>query len=434
MILSISNFNLLILKFKYWFGEQIFLIVCDLPLKGYMSSAKSPYLLIILFGYAVVLSLFRINQNYIPNWDTLCYLSLAYNIGGENDSAQRHLMAYHHFRDKTDSVSFANLTKTDVMSDDHKYYRLICFEDYSAFTQQEIFHKSKILYVFVAITISKLGYDLFDSFHLISFWSVIFLMLFLILILLRYFSLAVSIIIAIVFYSHPSIYEIQMLGTPDAFSAMLVVGFYFFLSNKSTQSNRINNWVTFIFGLLAVITRSENIIFILPIFTAYWLLKRRKSMFSLHYLFFSMALFLIAYINSFMQNLSWKLVFYHSFIDLQLYPLKFSGSISFKQYFVILYQYFIPFIYQNHFWVYFILLAIITYKRFKEIFNLNYFIIIFLIGISVFCRFALYPFPDERYYIHFFVIPFIFYDLIRLPKINPIKYHSKLLPPQTFSP
>lgn len=137
----------------YWFGERIFLIICDLPLKGYMSSAKSPYLLIILFGYAVVLSLFRINQNYIPNWDTLCYLSLAYNISGENDSAQRHLMAYHHFRDKTDSVSFANLTKTDVMSKDHNYYRLICFEDYSAFTQQEIFHKSKILYVFVAITI-----------------------------------------------------------------------------------------------------------------------------------------------------------------------------------------------------------------------------------------------------------------------------------------
>ncbi|MEE9423824.1 MAG: hypothetical protein V3V18_02460 [Methylococcales bacterium] len=251
------------------------------------------------------------------NWDMLGYVGSAVSIE-EADVSYMHNYVYQEFRAYSTDEEFENLTNT-------YNYRKVMFQDQDAFNQQIPFYKMRIIFVFLILGLSKLGFNMFMVSHMLSAT----------LVSIGYYVFyhAYKKLINPIFWLfYPlfaiifNIINLTQTVTADSLAFLWISLLCYSFINA--------HWKTFFLLLVTSILVRTELIFFVAIFSCYFMLFRpSQRIIAAASLLVSLILYLL--INNYVGNYGWSTVF--SFVFLSgmsaTHPAEYSHvGVSFQQY------------------------------------------------------------------------------------------------------
>ena len=370
------------------------LFICLLALAAY------------LFGTTV---LFR-------NWDVLPYMATILKLEGNKSIDEIHKTVFQEAEKHIPETQYQKLINPE------NPYRKTIFENPEHLEEQLPFYQIKPLYVLSTFLSYKIGWNLayattFPSLiaYLLISWI---LFQWLSQIMQKHYALIISLLIIFI----PPLNKLSRYASPDGLSNLfLLVSIYFYLVKNSSL------WKVNLFLVLAVLTRSDNIIFALAFNTLIYLneLLHKKGQ---HTSFWLSAIGLsLCYLipQLYFKPPSWGALFYHTFIRPTGTPVTQPSTLLFADYLAVLTEY-LPKIIWNPFLYALTIFSILNVP--KTIQNIwgklekEQIIFLAIVGTSV-VKFLLFPVLWDRMYLSFFLvfaILFVQYLTKHFPKLKVI--------------
>ena len=211
-------------------------------------------------------------------------------------------------------------------------YRQSIERDSKAFDESLAFYEIKVFYILLISLFYKLGCSLSFSTVLPSLIAVVLIVLLVFFVLNRTLKdTFIAGIIAILLLFTPQMQLLARLSTPDALSTLFLLVTAVLFIYKS-------NWVlVFSLMLLSILTRTDNVIWC-TLLLFLFAINRPVTIKKMAVCLFAslLLLFVVVSINSVYNNAGWEVLFYHSFIERQPFPLSATISLTLKEYAFIL--------------------------------------------------------------------------------------------------
>lgn len=329
------------------------------------------------------------------NWDMLAYMAIVLKADHPDWNAdQVHKATYDIAREKVPSKEYGYLI--------HSPYREKMAKDTAAFYAQLPFYTVKPLYIGVIYLFYKAGLSLTMATVLPSILAYFFIGLLLFYWLGRYFKPLLALISSLLIMYTTFMVSVARISTPDALSSLwLLAAFYFILEKPSVP-------LLFIFFLLSLFTRLDNIVTCIILLSFLFFMRKWKNQITLRqYLLMAGALIICYFAITLItvRPFGWSMLYYPAFAHYFNLSYTFHPLFSLKAYLALLYSHVITTIVFHHFTLFAFLALVVAIPlvrpprpgiRFDQWFSV---LLIFIILI----RFILYPNLDDRFYISFYL-------------------------------
>lgn len=331
-----------------------------------------------------------LRPNY--NWDMVAYMGCVVKIN-TSDSEALHKKTYEILRQELGDE------RTDWMSSGNNY-RETMESDHKAFSENLPFYTIRVVYLAIVSFFFKLGIPLSFATVLPSLISVFLIILIIYRVLNKELNNTfVASIVSIIILFLPQVISLARLSTPDALSTFLLL-----LITVMYVYN--SNWfLIFLIMSLSIMTRTDNIIWcgLLLFFETFFPSDKKNKWLVIS---FGVGLLLIYFgLNVVHKNGGWEILFYHSFIQIQNFPLSLTPALTFKDYVITMVMRtpdYIP-------WLLLIIFAGYCLRRIsvKELLLLKGGKIIFACILSFLIKYVLFPSFDTRFYFVFVILLFL---------------------------
>ncbi|BAX81387.1 hypothetical protein [Labilibaculum antarcticum] len=297
-------------------------------------------------------------------------------------------------------------------------YRETMESDHNAFSENLPFYTIRVVYLALVGFFFKLGIPLSYSTVLPSLISVFFIILIVHRVLSKEFNNTfVASVISIIVLFLPQTIHLARLSTPDALSTLLLLLITVMYIYNS-------NWfLIFLVMALSIMTRTDNIIWcgLLLFFETFFPSDKKNRWLIIS---FGVCLIVIYFtLNVTHENGGWEILFYHSFIQIQNFPLSLTPALTFKDYVVTMIMQtpdYFP-------WFLSIILAYYYLKNIslKELLLLRGGKIVLACIFSFSIKYVLFPSFDSRFY---FVLVFILFItfIVEWKKFLALYHNSEL--------
>jgi len=331
-----------------------------------------------------------LRPNY--NWDMIAYMGCV--VKNDNaDSEALHKKTYEILRQEIGDG------RADLLSSGNNY-RSTMESDHNAFSENLPFYTIRVVYLAIVSFFFKLGIPLSFATVLPSLISVFLLILLIYRVLNKEFdNIFVASVISIIILFLPQTISLARLSTPDALSTLLLLLItVMYLYNS--------NWILiFLVMAISIMTRTDNIIWcgLLLFFETFFPSDMKNKWLVIS---FGVCLILIYFaLNVTHENGGWEILFYHSFIQIQNFPLSLTPALTFKDYVITMFM-------QTPDYLPWFLLLILAYYflrsiNVKELLLLRGGKIIFACILSFLTKYVLFPSFDSRFYFVLVILLFI---------------------------
>ncbi len=351
------------------------------------------------------------------NWDMLAYMAIVLKAGHPGWDVNRiHERTYQIAKQKVPATEYGYLIQSA--------YQERMAKDPSAFYAQLPFYAVKPLYLAMIYMLYKAGIGLPVATLLPSILAYFCMGLLLFHWLGRYLKLLLALISSLLIMYATFMILLARISTPDAVSSLwLLAAFYFILEKPSTA-------FMFLFFLLSVFTRLDNIVtcFIILSFL-FFVRKWKKQIFLRQYVLMMLALIISYFAITLVtvRPFGWNILYYPAFVHYFNLSYAFHPLFSLKAYLALLYSHAITTIVFHHFTLFAFLALVVSIPisrhplpkiGFDQWFCM---LLIFIILI----RFILYPNIDDRFYISFYVCILIL--LVKKFDTSHSHYRKKLM-------
>lgn len=358
--------------------------------------------LLVIFGIAYIFFLINQKKTY---WDVVPYMGAVISID-ESDAKLVHEKTYQLLKEGTTKEEQQKLI------DGHPFCKSI-YHNQNYFTQQLPFFQVKILYVYSAYVLFKLGIPLYDALYLIVLISSVLLLFIVYIWLKKYYGNGISLLLTVIIFMCWFNVRSLTISSPDALAALFfILAVYFYL-----EKNKLN--LTYLFLFLAALTRPDHLFFVLCFYGISILFSKVKpSLFST----ISMITCMISvlFISNIYQYNGWQM-FYRSFIDLTVSPQTDAGKFSVEVYLNGLHHGIKQSL--THKSTYVFIIALLFPFVFLKQLSSSEKIIFFSVLSSVVIRFLIHPWLEERFV-------FVYLDVFAVVLLKKI-YLSRQLHSQT---
>ncbi len=358
-----------------------------------MVSKRIAYLLKALYFFYIVLIGFYCFKRPFYNWDMLPYTALILQLD-QYDTKEAHAITYKLAQENIPPANYHQLT------DSSHEYRNRMLNDPRAFNSQLPFYVIKPLYIGIAYLFYKLGVSLPQATLVPSFISYLLIGILLFHWLGVYLRFAITFAVSLLIMISSLLIDIAKTSSPDCLSALLLLGSFYFIIEKSSL------WIAFILMAVSVFARLDNFLTGFLILCAIYLSRKRGIKTSLKNFLSITALLIFCYllVGFIAKQYSWSIFFYNDFAD-RLHPVYGTGEhFSFRSYLRLMYEHILSGIKHS----YLALFMALLFLNFNRVFYLKEltFELIFslLIPLIIFIRFILYPEISDRFYIAFYLV------------------------------
>lgn len=327
-------------------------------------------------------------------WDMLGYMAIVIKKDGGKNSDEIHRKVYEAARENIPMKDYDNLVNGLPN-------RVKFAADPSYFEKVLPIYVVKPLYVWAVYLFYKSGFNLPAATVLPSIISYFLIGLLLFHWLRRYLKNGIAFFSALLIMYSSFAIEMARISTPDCFSAFfLLLAFYFILE-------KANLWLMFLFSLLSLFTRVDNLITIFFIisflaFSSVW-----KERISRKRYFILVAILAISYVVIILpiRQFGWNLFYYSEYIKYMDFSRDFNQVYAFADYFSFAFSKIITGLISSHFIFFMFLAGLIFYpapKINRRFSSGQQFIL--LLGAVALIRFILLPDLSDRFYFAFYLI------------------------------
>lgn len=280
-----------------------------------MPRPEQAFLKHLAFALCALLALYLGVMQPLHNWDMIAYVAAAKSFE-ERDPVALHTFTYSQVRQHVSERKFEELTQID-------YYRKTVSTDPTALYEQLPFYRIRPVYNALVYAFHKFGVDIAFATHLISALSVAaaLIVLSLLAAALLPTPLAATVPVLAMIYGVP---ELSRLSTPDGLAFLLttIVAHAFIYARYA---------IVFVTLILLVATRTDFILFALPVLFAIAARERRHRVGATVTAAICLAAYLL--IQAYWANPGWAKIFYFAFVQILTHPLSTTTHLTPAQYF-----------------------------------------------------------------------------------------------------
>lgn len=331
------------------------------------------------------------------NWDILPYMAVVVREASPAvNMATIHRLTYGEAKREIPAPAYAQLTGNSTGS-----YRKKMAADAAAFYRQLPFYLVKPLYTAAALGFYKTGFSLPVSTVLPSLLGYILTAVLLFYWISRYLSGAVAVIASLLLMLSPPLLDMARSSGPDALSAFLLFAALYFILEKRSFI------VAFLWLLLALLSRIDNILICILLFSFLFFRKKEGGRLPLWaypvlLLPFAAVYILVCYP---VVSFGWNILYYPSFISHLNAAHDLDATPSFGAYLALARGHLEQGLFHSHLVLFFLTAGLILMKKGrKDIRQLDeHRILILLLAAVIVIRFILYPDISDRFYIFFYL-------------------------------
>ena len=327
------------------------------------------------------------------NFDMIGYIALVIKMDQKVSVEEIHKTTYSQLLESLPAGEYERLTETPL-------YRKKFETNYSELEKILPNYIVKPLYLWACWLFYKCGISLITSTVLPSIISFLFLGLFLFHWFSKYLNPVVGLTGATLIMYSTFVTSIARLSTPDLLSSVFLLGgFYFILEKRSAL------WM-FIFFLLAVLSRADNVILSFFIILFLTFSKKWKAI-NLRQFFIMSACFAVTYLLIVLpvRQFGWSIFFYSEYVKHIDYSRDFDQPISLLAHLSLIYSKLVTAFVSTHFTFFAFLGLLVLFNRKFSLKTLSFdqsFLLI-LCSVGLF-KFLLLPDLSDRFYIGFYLV------------------------------
>lgn len=346
------------------------------------------------------------------NWDMLGYMAVIVKMDGTKDINDIHSITYNSAKMNIPTKAYQKLVESPP-------YRVRFANDASYFEKILPIYVVKPLYVWSAFLFYKTGFTLPIATVIPSIIAFFLIGLLLFHWLKRYLNAAIAFSGALFIMTSMFLQNTSAGSSPDNLSAFfLFAAFYCILEKPHT-------WLIFLFLLLSVFTRVDNVIscfFILSLlrFSGKW----ERSITPKKY-FLMLAIIAISYLLIILpvKQFGWSLFYYSEYARYMNFNRDFDTPFTLSDYFSYAYSKAVTGFVNSHFTLFMFFILLLVFNKFSFRMRSLTFdeILASLFGFIIVARFILLPDLSDRFYISFYLVILIL--LVR--KLTSIAQHTK---------
>jgi hypothetical protein len=326
------------------------------------------------------------------NWDMLGYMAVIVRMDGVKDINDIHRITYESAKKDVPPGDYRKLVENPP-------HRVRFANDPSYFKEILPIHVVKPLYVWSAYLFYKIGFSLPLATVIPSIIAYILIGLLLFHWLKRYFKTAIAFLAALFIMTSMFMEAYSKASSPDNLSAFfLFAAFYFILEKPST-------WLIFLFLLLSVFTRADNVI------TCFFLLSfltfsgKWKGTVTTKNYFLMLAIIAVSYLLIILpvRQFGWSLFYYAEYARHMDFNRDFDKPLSLSDYFSYMYSKAVTgFVNSNFTFFMFLMLLVVFPLRMRRLTFDQ--VLALLFALIILIRFFLLPDLSDRFYISFYLV------------------------------
>jgi hypothetical protein len=351
---------------------------------------------VLYFFCLLPVAIFAFKKPYY-NWDMLPYMAIVVKME-HSDINQIHKITYQSAKDNIPSQEY------DYLVANSSEYRKKMAESAVDFYQQLPFYVVKPLYIGSVYLCYKAGYSLPKSTVLPSIISYLLIGLLLFYWLSKYFKLLFACAGGLLIMFSIYMVSIARESTPDCLSAFFIFSAIYFIVEKPSVK------FMFLFFLLAIFTRLDNVITCFIILSFLTFIGKWKKEISLRkYLLLSLLIILLYFSITFLTTaFGWSIFYYPTFASSFDLSHSFHATFPFEQYLELMYSKALTGMVFSQLTTFLLIILLILYPWPAKLQSLNFdqlFSLLMILIIIV--RFVLFPNISDRFYIAFYLVTLI---------------------------
>jgi hypothetical protein len=329
------------------------------------------------------------------NWDILGYMAVILRMDGVKDINDIHRITYESAKKDIPTEDYRKLVESPP-------HRVRFANDPSYFKEILPIHVVKPLYVWSAYLFYKAGFILPLATVIPSIIAYILIGLLLFHWLKKYFRTGIAFLSALLIMTSMFMEASSKGSSPDNLSAFFLFAAFYFILEKPIS------WLIFLFLLLAVFTRADNVI------TSFFLLSllafsdKWKGTITTRNYFLMLAILGVSYLLIILpvRQFGWSLFYYGEYARHMDFNRDFDKPLSLSDYFSYMYSKAVTgFVNSNFtFFMFLMLLVMFPVRMHRLTFDQ---VLVLLFSIIILIRFILLPDLSDRFYISFYLVTLI---------------------------
>ena len=254
------------------------------------------------------------------DWDIVPYIGVVFTVT-EDSTEAAHAKTYAEIKKGVSPSKYKFLigegtVRTDYLAD--------VARDPESFSQQLPFYSVKPLYPLLIYLLNRLGINVVTASLLISQIAYLLIGGLLMYWLKQYYSIITACVLTMFLVSMPFVLTLATFSGPDALSAFIVLlAFFLFTETAYTKS-------AFVVLLMSITARPDNLILIGLLVVYDFIFHTERRPLAIGTLVAGLGIYFFQ--AGLSGNYGWKILFYHSFINLLSYPLSDPGSLTVSDY------------------------------------------------------------------------------------------------------